>query len=198
MRNENARLKEENEGWEYLVREQTFSNRLFHREPESEEGTGRTQLDVLDEEMDEEMDDLNSDLNDQTPTIEQEPIFPRSTPTSRQPSRRMDRVASSSTAFSEEPAEGMDLAAELGRAGMSDEMKPDAVEEENKKLREEVKALQLYCSKVGPSLDKADARSSTGLSLRMDSNISSMSITKPSESVAPRRAQEVVCWMWSR
>jgi len=105
--------------------------------------------------MDEELDDLNSDLNDQTPTIEQEPIFPRSTPTSRQPSRRMDRIASSSTAFSEEPAEGMDLAAELGRAGISDESKPDAVEEENKKLREEVKALQLYCSKVGPSLDNS-------------------------------------------
>jgi hypothetical protein len=196
LRNENARLKDENEGWEYLVREQTFSNRLFQREPDAEE-RHKTQLDVLDEEMDEEMDDLHSDLNDQTPTIEHESIFPKSTPTSRQPSRRMNRIASSSTAFSEEPTEGMDLAAEMGRAGVSDVM-ADGVQEENKRLREEVKALQLYCSKVGSSLNTADTRSSTESLPRMGSNISSMSITRPSGSADLHRSRGEACWMWSR
>jgi hypothetical protein len=153
-------LKEENEGWEYLVREQTFSTRLFQREKgqddrsdgesEYEAARHRTQLDVLDEELDEEMVDLRSDLKAQSPTMDG-PIFPRSTPTSRQPSGRMGvrNTSVTSTAFTEEPSQGMDLAAELGRAGLGQVDEPaDETAAENKKLREEVKALQLYCSKV--------------------------------------------------
>ena len=169
LRGENGRLKEENEGWEYLVREQTFSNRLFQREEKEDEGGRYTksQLDVLDEEMDEEMDHLHSKLEAQSPS---DHIFPRSTPTSRQPSARMGRnisgpsvysegagmsrsISGVSSMYTEEPVEGMDLAAELGRADLGpvildsvgEEMN---VEKENKRLREEVKALQLYCSKV--------------------------------------------------
>lgn len=181
------RLKEENEGWEYLVREQTFSNRLFQRERDretgmdgEEEGYGRRQLDVLDEGMDDEMDHLHSEMKAHSPI---EDIFPRSTPTSRNPSRTMGRnisgpsmysdqgvndvmgsrsVSGISSMYTEEPVEGMDLAAELGRAmepvpsttGTSADVEVGVkgetgdVEKENKRLREEVKALQLYCSKV--------------------------------------------------
>jgi SMC interacting uncharacterized protein involved in chromosome segregation len=179
LRGENGRLKEENEGWEYLVREQTFSNRLFQREEKEDEGGRYTKshLDVLDEEMDEEMDRLHSELEAQSPTDE---IFPRSTPTSRQPSTRMGRnisgpsiysegggmsrnISGVSSMYTEEPVEGMDLAAELGRAdygpvildAVGEEMN---VEKENKRLREEVKALQLYCSKVRPYIGLADDR----------------------------------------
>ena len=157
LRGENGRLKEENEGWEYLVREQTFSNRLFQREEKEDEGGRYTksQLDVLDEEMDEEMDHLHSKLEAQSPS---DHIFPRSTPTSRQPSARMGRnisgpsvysegagmsrsISGVSSMYTEEPVEGMDLAAELGRADLGpvildsvgEEMN---VEKENKRLRE--------------------------------------------------------------
>jgi hypothetical protein len=173
-------LKEENEGWEYLVREQTFSNRLFQREEKEEEGGryAKSHLDVLDEEMDEEMNHLHSELEAQSPTDE---IFPRSTPTSRQASARMGRnisgpsiysegvgmnsrnISGVSSMYTEEPVEGMDLAAELGRAdigpvildSVGEEMN---VEKENKRLREEVKALQLYCSKVCLYIESADDR----------------------------------------
>jgi hypothetical protein len=181
LRTDNTKLKEENEGWEYIVREQTFSNRLFQRD-EGEKGENgeygkRGQLDVLDEEMDEEMDHLHLEMEASSPTNES---FPRSTPTSRTPSARMRRdisgpsmysepslgmgsrnVSGISSMYTEEPVEGMDLAAELGRAmdlGPEAEHGPttrtvegenkEDVEKENKNLREEVKALQLYCSKV--------------------------------------------------
>jgi chromosome segregation ATPase len=218
LRGENGRLKEENEGWEYLVREQTFSNRLFQREEKEDEG-GRymkSHLDVLDEEMDEEMTHLHSELEAQSPTEE---IFPRSTPISRQPSSRMGRdisgpsiysegvgmtsrnISGVSSMYTEEPVEGMDLAAEFGRADLGpvildavgEEMN---VEKENKRLREEVKALQLYCSKVSSFIDLADDRLSTGLLRRMDSSISSMSIIKQKESV--ELVIGVVYLMWSR
>lgn len=175
FRSENGRLKEENEGWEYLVREQTFSNRLFQREEKDGEVVAgrypKSQLDVLDEEMDEEMNHLHNELEAHSPTDE---IFSRSTPTSRQPSARMGRntsgpsiysdsgkpgmgsrsVSGISSMYTEEPVEGMDLASELGRAMDLGPVILDAVgeeidvEKENKRLREEVKALQLYCSKV--------------------------------------------------
>jgi len=231
MRGENGRLREENEGWEYLVREQTFSNRLFQRgeEKDGEEDTGRypkSQLDVLDEEMDEEMGHLHSELEAHSPTDE---FFPRSTQTSRQPSTRMQvrntggpsiyseepvgmgmgsrSVSGLSSMYTEEPAEGMDLAAELGRAMDLGPVIMDAageemnVEKENKRLREEVKALQLYCSKVRryPLRPvQAYSRSSIESSLRTGSNISSTSITKPSAWVGQVRETGVVCWMWSK
>ena len=182
------RLKEENEGWEYLVREQTFSNRLFQRECEpgrdgEEDGYIKRELDVLDEEMDDEMDHLHSEMEAHSPSVD---IFPRFTPTSRNPSRAMERnisgpsmysdqgvndvmgsrsVSGISSMYTEEPVEGMDLAAELGRAmepvpsttgtsadvGVDVKGETEDVQKENKRLREEVKALQLYCSKVRPS-----------------------------------------------
>jgi len=179
LRGENSRLQEENEGWEYLVREQTFSNRSFQRD-EKVDKNGRylkSQLDVLDEEMDEEMDNLHSESEAHSPS---DHILPRSTSTSRQPSGRMGRSTSGpsiypegtgmsrnisgvSSMYTEEPVEGMDLAAELGRADLGpvildaigEEMN---VEKENKRLREEVKALQLYCSKVCFSNNRADDR----------------------------------------
>jgi hypothetical protein len=172
LRVEHTRLKEENEGWEYLVREKTLTNHLFQRERDSKSeaddqdldaGGHRSMLDVLDEELELEMDHLHSDLDAQTPTIEDEPIFPRSAATSRQPSSRYQGVNASrkasttSTAFSDPGTagvQGLDLAAELGRATGTSTAEPSGtgVEEENKRLREEVKALQLYCSKVRPSM----------------------------------------------
>jgi hypothetical protein len=140
-----------------LVREQTFTSHLFQRDPAKseadgeEEGEHRTHSAVLDEELESEMDHLHSDLEAQSPTMEDGPLFSRSGPSSRQPSSRYPTSRKTSTALSEQTHPGLDLAAELGRAtgnGLVNE--GGDIAEENKRLKEEVKALQLYCSKVGP------------------------------------------------
>jgi hypothetical protein len=90
---------------------------------------GKSQLDVLDEELEAEMGELASDLEAQTPTMGDE---------SRRNPRRI---------VSPGMVNGQSLAAELGMANEDD--KPDEkVRLENKELKEEIKALQLYCSKV--------------------------------------------------
>jgi hypothetical protein len=84
----NASLQEENEGWEFLLRERTLSGKVLEGsgllsrgvsqdetdvEAEPKKRSGRrvkqiNELDALDEEL--EMDELNSDLDAQTPILE--------------------------------------------------------------------------------------------------------------------------------
>lgn len=172
LRSENVRLKEENEGWEYLVRERTFSGQMIktfssgssatamrnrarldaQAEAEAEADLnaerayeeGKSQLEVLDEELeleaelDAEMGELASDLEAQTPTMMGDE--------SRRKSRGYSRIVSPGAI---KPI-GQDLATELGIAGEErPEDEQDKVRVENRELKEEIKALQLYCSKVG-------------------------------------------------
>lgn len=70
LKRTNTTLKEENEGWEFLLRERTLSGRMKSTFSMREEfvDEGKSQLEALDEEM--EMDELNSDLEAQSPILE--------------------------------------------------------------------------------------------------------------------------------
>lgn len=229
-RTENTRLKEENEGWEYLVRERTFQGHLLMRDEfGSQEGDGRGRpLEALDEELESEMNDLHSELDVHSPPLDDEQSLSRTSTLGmgRGARRDGDGIASRQTSISasldvtQEPTPGMDLAAELGRAdpplpmtapasravsGVSVKRTDTADEEvhrENKRLKEEVKALQLYCSKVSPSPTlflfgrgqptDSTVRSSTGSSLKMGLSISSASTTRRERWDGPHR-DEAAC-----
>lgn len=185
-RSDNVRLKEENEGWEYLVTERTLQGNLnlFHGlggdEAEGEDGDevddgegtrrrGTGQLEALDEELESEMDDLHGDLDAQSPILEDGPVLSRTSTlrigAARRPGGRgvalpvSRQVSISGSLDVAQHTPGTDLAAELGRADQegavpapSGEQAGEEIAKENKRLREEVKALQLYCSKVSGHL----------------------------------------------
>jgi hypothetical protein len=78
-REANTKLQEENEGWEYLLRERTLNGKvleggLLSREMSTDEqprGKPRmSELEALDEEL--EMDELHSDLDAQSPIFDEE------------------------------------------------------------------------------------------------------------------------------
>lgn len=143
---------------------------MFHqddtRDEEGEWRDGKSHLEPLDESLELEMDDLNSELDAHSPLSGDETLSRRSTlrqarrraePTSRQASisGSLDLGSDVGTGL------GLDLATELGRAGESTGMTSRQVsrsglpaghegelQKENKRLREELKAVQLYCSKV--------------------------------------------------
>lgn len=153
---ENVRLREENEGWEYLVRERTFSRHMIRTFSEgkgarndSREGKqlplqeGKSQLEVLDEELEAEMGELTTDLEAQTPTMGDESRRKRG-------NKRATTTVLSPGGHGEGRSVGKDLATELGLANETDEygISDDRIAAENKELKEEIKALQLYCSKV--------------------------------------------------
>ena len=183
-RNENVKLQEENEGWEFLIRERTFQGHLFHqhqhqeinKDPE-EGGQGKGHLEALDGELELEMDDLNTELDAHSPISDEETLSRGSTlrgqakrrPQGPQPISRQTSISESlDPGHDMATGLGMDLATELGRAGemptgttsrqVSRSGPPAAtgeegeLEKENKRLREELKAVQLYCSKASPPI----------------------------------------------
>lgn len=134
LRATNATLQEENEGWEFLLRERTLSGKvregglLGYREDVLRIAeTGPGQLDVLDEEL--EMDELHSDLEAQSPILEDDQGFIRDLDGSKALSRSPDgihlkpptrsRPKTSKSKDQPTPGVGIDLAAELGRADVS-------------------------------------------------------------------------------
>lgn len=134
LRQANATLREENEGWEFLVRERTFAGTLHPdreddwaakpNDPPNKPGLG--QLEALDEEM--EMDELHSDLEAQSPILDDEQGFIRDLDhndgplLSKSPSRYLAAPGSRRKPKGESlgdlplTSSGLDLAAELGRA----------------------------------------------------------------------------------
>ena len=181
-RTENVKLQEENEGWEFLIRERTFQGHLFHQHQHQEDNKdqdegeqGKAQLEALDEELELEMDDLNTEIDAHSPMSDEDTLSLRSTlrgQVKRRPQRHQPISRQTSISESLDPGHdmgtglGLDLATELGRAGeMStgttsrqvSRSGPPAVtsdegelEKDNKRLREELKAVQLYCSKASP------------------------------------------------
>lgn len=133
LRVTNATLAEENEGWEFLLRERTLSGKvkegglLGYHDDLSRRHTaeGKGHLDVLDEEM--EMDELHSDLEAQSPIMEDHQGFIRdldqdSGVLSRSPESvhlkppKKSRPKGESLGDLPVTGTGLDLAAELGRA----------------------------------------------------------------------------------
>lgn len=188
LRTNNKALKEENEGWEVLLRERTLNGKV------REGGLLGTQYDTDHEEgyprgCDEEaeMDELHSKLDAQSPVCEGEHGFVKDLDREGMLSQSPPGVSLSPPKAQRKQSQGknpddllatkagLDLAAELGRAeadssgsemqvlGKGDEREgklPYAsgtfhllltlgLRAEVKNLREENKALTLYCSKVG-------------------------------------------------
>ena len=189
LRATNRTLAEENEGWEFLLRERTLNGKVREGGLLAQRGDGEryepegSHLSVLDEQM--EMDELHSDLDAQSPILEDGQAFARDLDgaiTSRSPEGEHlappKRKKPKGENLGDLPVtgNGLDLAAELGRAevdlngnemrrlGKGDEGEGGlmlcwafaltvALRAEVKNLREENKALTLYCSKV----DRLDA-----------------------------------------
>jgi uncharacterized coiled-coil protein SlyX len=142
LRNTNTALQEENEGWEYLLRERTLNGKVLDGGLLSREGSGeepprkhkprKSELEALDEEL--EMDELHSDLDAQSPLLDDKhdrefakdmdgAYVSRTSPTSghlQPPTRRNGRKAKG-LKDSSVKASGLDLAAELGRADVVDD-----------------------------------------------------------------------------
>ena len=133
LRPMNASLKDENEGWEFLVRERTLAGTapgslilVSHAEQNalggSSMGTRNGQLEALDEEM--EMDELHSDLQAQSPIFDDGEMHVRDLDEQESWSKRKskrDHLAppepkGEDLGDSPPPDGGSNLAAELGRA----------------------------------------------------------------------------------
>ena len=134
LRQANAVLEEENEGWEFLVRERTFSGKLRdlsadHAAPNHDihpRRSPRGQLEALDEEM--EMDELHSDLEAQSPILDDEQMYIRdldvddgtnlakSASGHLAPPDRLRKPKGENLGDLPLTSSGLDLAAELGRA----------------------------------------------------------------------------------
>jgi hypothetical protein len=122
-------LAEENEGWEFLLRERTLNGKvregglLGPREEEERYEREGSQLSVLDEEL--EMNELHSDLDAQCPILEDDQVFARDLDVrmlSRSPEEehlappRRKKENGGNLGSVPVTGNGLDLAAELGRA----------------------------------------------------------------------------------
>ena len=137
LRQVNATLKDENEGWEFLVRERTLAGNvpgsLISDGPSEQDAfrkssnRGRNgQQEALDEDM--EMDELHSDLEAQSPIFDDEEMHVRNldqesrTPKTESknghlaPPRPKQKPEGESLGDLPLTSSGLDLAAELGRA----------------------------------------------------------------------------------
>jgi hypothetical protein len=120
----NAELKEENEGYEFLLKERTLSGKVLENPNIFGNGdyvASPSQLDVLDEQL--EMEELHSDLQAQSPIFEAGHRFERDPPGQGglTPQKKIMRKSRSSGGKKDSPGignttGGLDLAAELGRA----------------------------------------------------------------------------------
>lgn len=145
------------------------------------EGEGRPHLEALDEELELEMDDLNTELDAHSLMSDEETISRRSTLRGQAKRRAQPASRQTSINESSDPGNdtrggglGLDLATELGRAAEmstgstsrqvsrsgpleatgeegSTTGDQEELELENKRLKEELKAVQLYCSKASRS-----------------------------------------------
>ena len=136
LRAANEALQEENEGWEYLVRERTFSGRSNgidalgllgkDRAPLPENSPQRAHLQALDEEL--EMDELHSELEAQSPILVDQgfardldansPVMGQGMTLSPSGHLAPPKRRSKGESLGDLPVtgSGLDLAAELGRA----------------------------------------------------------------------------------
>ncbi|RSH87280.1 hypothetical protein EHS25_003189 [Saitozyma podzolica] len=145
LRQRNTELEEENEGWEFLMRERTMSGQVMEggglfglesppQSPPPDDGNSgrgkgaarKSMLEALDEELESEMDDLQSELDAQSPIVDGEDDVSAKDldqPAevlngTSQPARRGRRKGRQGENLGSLPVtgSGLDLAAELGRA----------------------------------------------------------------------------------
>ena len=128
VRRENGRLVEENEGWEFLVRERTLNGQLgdlfgspsardeppspttiTRMEAELSPGVETETLDKMEEDVDSEMEDLHSDLEAQSPIFDDDHAFARNLDEGqRKPRTKHGRLAPPQAALNKRP-EGENL-----------------------------------------------------------------------------------------
>ncbi|ORY20637.1 hypothetical protein BCR39DRAFT_555091 [Naematelia encephala] len=167
VRIQNTQLVEENQGWEFLVRERTFNgqvrsssgllghgrDRTSSSSSDGEVRKGNSQLDALDEEMEAEMEELHSDLEAHSPIFDDHDDLSPGYRTSSDSSllappinrRKSSKSKGETLQDGHATGSGLDLAAELGRA----EVDLDAGEtrvlgkgDESDAMRAEVKQLR--------------------------------------------------------
>ncbi|WWC70072.1 uncharacterized protein I206_104018 [Kwoniella pini CBS 10737] len=162
----NQELVEENEGWEFLVRERTMNGKLrqegglLSNEDEEEIYSEPRQNARLDPELEEEMSELASDLDNQSPIFDDDHQFfatnldreekwksgQHLAPPSKSRKGKKDRAVSGSTPV-EPNGSGLDLASELGKADEKPDENASVVSDSGKHieiaaLRSEVKQLK--------------------------------------------------------
>ncbi|WWC62064.1 uncharacterized protein I303_104653 [Kwoniella dejecticola CBS 10117] len=174
----NQELVEENEGWEFLMRERTLNGKLRQQggllsdQPEDEISISEPpQSAGSDRDLEEEMSELASDLENQSPIFDDDHQFFTDLDGHEENTKRKDDFLAPPRARrgkknrpaspgGEASASGLDLASELdmaddksvtGRSIVSGRGKNDetsALKAELKQLKESNKALTLYCSKI--------------------------------------------------
>jgi FtsZ-binding cell division protein ZapB len=144
LRQRNTQLEEENEGWEFLMRERTMSGQVIEggglfgpesppQSPPPDNGNSgrrkgaarKSMLEALDEELESEMDELQSDLDAQSPIVDdKDDVFAKDLDHqagglngTSAPTRRGRRKGQQGENLGSLPVtgSGLDLAAELGR-----------------------------------------------------------------------------------
>ncbi|OCF60721.1 hypothetical protein L486_00360 [Kwoniella mangroviensis CBS 10435] len=174
----NEELQEENEGWEFLIRERTMNGKLMEKggilsNHLAQDPANDRNEEGIDSELEEEMSELNSDLENQSPIFDDDHQFFATDlghtdtndflapPKHSRRGGRGGRNRTASHSSRNEGDKGMDLASELS---MVDDDKSDAgqsiasangrnaeviaLRAEIKQLKESNKALTLYCSKI--------------------------------------------------
>jgi len=184
LRSANKILTEENEGWEYLLRERTLNGKMkaggllgWHADDGSKEplhsGAEETELDALHSELNAQS-PISEDEHDLAKNPDRGGMLSQSPESGTLKPPMLGRTVSKGESLGDSPIKGagLDLATELGRAevdliasqmnvlGKGDEGEGElidpivllrlttALHSEVKNLREENKALTLYCSKV--------------------------------------------------
>ncbi|WVQ67568.1 uncharacterized protein L199_005769 [Kwoniella botswanensis] len=155
----NEELQEENEGWEFLIRERTMNGKLMekggilsnHLDQNQDQANNRNE-EGIDSELEEEMSELNSDLENQSPIFDDDHQFFATnlgyTDTNDflappKQSRRGGRGGKNRTACHSsrnEGNKGMDLASELS---MVDDDKSDAGQSGTSANRENAEVIAL-------------------------------------------------------